>query len=97
MGKIDVYDLDLSIANYIYKGIKGYIKENEKAVVPTAPKYDDIPVDNLSERVNKWHVELNAIADKFKKLSKNKYHNVTKQEVNEAFDLLKEAYWYLSI
>ena len=40
MGKIDVLDLDNSIARYIYKGETGYIIKNEKMAFPTAPSYD---------------------------------------------------------
>ena len=47
MGKIDVWDLDVSIANYIYKGITGYIIKNEKMAFPTAPSYDFF--ENLTE------------------------------------------------
>ena len=97
MGKIDVWDLDISIANYIYKGIKQYIKENDKAVFPTAPTYDDISNDELKERVNRWHIELNEVANKFKKLSDYKYHNITENDVNDAFDSLKGVYFLLCI
>ena len=47
MGKIDVLDLDISIARYIYKGITGYIIKNEKMAFPTAPRYDFF--ENLTE------------------------------------------------
>ena len=39
MGKIDVLDLDVSIARYIYEGITGYIMQNEKMTFPTSPDY----------------------------------------------------------
>ena len=97
MGKIDVWDLDWSIANYIYKGIKQYIKENNKAVFPTAPVYEDISDDELDKAVERWHIELNEIANKFKKLYKNKYPSITENDVNDAFDSLKEVYFLLSI
>ena len=97
MGKIDVLDLDVSIANYICKGIKGYIKQNSKARFPTAPTYKDIPNDNLSERVKRWHTELSELASKFNKVSKNREHSVTEEEIADAFDMLKKVFRYLWI
>lgn len=47
MGKIDVLDLDNSIARYIYKGITGYIIKNEKMAFPSAHSYDFF--ENLTE------------------------------------------------
>jgi hypothetical protein len=97
MGKIDVWDLDISIANYIYKGIKGYIKENEKATFPTAPDYDGIDVDDLETRVKRWHEELNEIAKKFLRLTKRINENISDEEIAGAFDSLKEAFRLLWI
>lgn len=97
MEKTDVLDLDVSIANYIYKGIKRYIKENEKATFPTAPTYEDVSVEDLSERVIRWHTELNELADKFNKLAKSRYPNVAKEEIADAFDSLKQVYLNLWI
>ena len=97
MGKIDVLDLDISIARYIYKGIKGYIKENETATFPTAPDYDDIPVDDLEKRVKRWHVELNEIAEKFNLLTKRYDTHVTDEEIKGAFDSLEKVFRYLWI
>ena len=97
MEKTDVLDLDVSIANYIYKGIKRYIKENEKASFPTAPTYKDISVDNFAGRVKRWHTELNELADKFNKLAKSRYPNVAKEEIADAFDSLKQVYLNLWI
>lgn len=97
MGKIDVLDLDISIANYSYKGIKGYIKENEKAAFPTASNYDDIDADDLEARVKRWRTELNEIAKKFLRLTKRINENITDEEIAEAFDSFKGVFRLLWI
>ena len=51
----------------------------------------------LRRNPNRWHIELNEVANKFKKLSDNKYHNITENDVNDAFDSLKGVYFLLSI
>lgn len=99
MGKIDVLDLDISIARYIYKGITGYIKENEKAVFPTAPRYDffeNLTEDaSLEERVKEWHILLHEIAEKFNLLTKRYHISATDEEIKDAFDSLAKVYRYL--
>lgn len=94
MGKIDVLDLDISIAKYICKGLKKYIKENEKAVFPTAPDYtffEGLSKDtSLEDRVKEWHLVLNKVAEKFDKIS-NEY-KASEEDVNDAFDELKRVY-----
>ena len=94
MGKIDVLDLDISIARYIYKGITGYIMKNEKMATPTATRYDffeNLTEDaTLEERVKEWHIILHEIAEKFDKIS-NEY-KASEEDVNDAFDELKRVY-----
>ena len=101
MGKMDVLDLDISIAKYICKGLKMYIKENENAVFPTAPDYCFFEglTENatLEERVKAWHILLNEIADKFDALSKVCDNGSCDSEIELAFDLLKKVYKYLWI
>lgn len=101
MGKIDVLDLDISIARYIYKGITGYIIKNEKTAFPTAPSYDFF--DNLTEdttleeRVKEWHILLHEIADKFLRLTKRYHISATDEEIKDTFDSPAIVYRYLWI
>ena len=101
MGKIDVLDLDISIAKYIYKGLKKYIKRNQKAVFPTAPDYGffETLTENatLEERVKEWHIILHEIAEKFNTLANNRYNGITDEEIEDAFDSLKKVFKYLWI
>ena len=101
MGKIDVLDLDISIANYIYKGITGYIKQNEKMAFPTAPEYAFFENLNenatLEERVKEWHIILHEIAEKFKTIANNRYNDIAKEEIEDAFGSLKRVFRYLWI
>jgi hypothetical protein len=101
MGKIDVWDLDVSISKYICKGLKKYIKENEKAAFPTAPNYTFFENLNenatLEERVKEWHIILHEIAEKFKTFANNKYNGITDEEIEDAFDSLKKVFRYLWI
>lgn len=101
MGKIDVLDLDISIARYIYKGITGYILKNEKMAFPTAPDYDffkNLTEDTtLEERVKEWHVLLHEIAEKFNTLTKRYNISITDEEIKEAFDSLAKVYRWLWI
>ena len=96
MGKIDVLDLDISIARYIYKGITGYITQNEKMAFPTAPSYDffeNLTEDaTLDERVKEWHILLHEIADKFLRLTKRYHISATDEEIKDAFDSLAKVY-----
>ena len=99
MGKIDVLDLDISIAKYIYKGITSYILHNESAAFPTAPDYTFFEnlTENatLEERVKEWHIILHEIAEKFNALANNKYNGVTDEEIEDAFNSLKKVYKFL--
>ena len=101
MGKIDVLDLDISIAKYIYKGIKGYILKNEVMAFPTAPSYDFFEnlTENatLEERVKEWHIILHEIAEKFNTLANNRYNGTADEEIEDAFDSLKKVFRYLWI
>ena len=101
MGKIDVLDLDISIAKYIYKGIKGYILKNEVMAFPTAPDYTFFENLNenatLEERVKEWHIILHEIAEKFNTLANNRYNGITDEEIEDAFDSLKRVFRYLWI
>ena len=101
MGKSDVLDLDISIANYIYKGINGYIVKNEVMAFPTAPDYTFFEnlTENatLEERVKEWHIILHEIAEKFKTIANNRYNGITNEEIVEAFDSLKRVFRYLWI
>ena len=101
MGKIDVLDLDISIASYIYKGITSYILHNESATFPTAPDYTFFEnlteKATLEERVKEWHILLHEVADKFKTLSKRRDVSCTDDEIADAFELLKKVYKYLWI
>ena len=101
MGKIDVLDLDISIANYIVKGINQYIIKNESAVFPTAPDYTFFEnlTENatLEERVKEWHIVLNEIAEKFNTLANNRYNGTTDEEIEDAFNSLKRVFRYLWI
>ena len=101
MGKIDVLDLDISIAKYIYKGITGYIIQNEKMAFPTAPDYTFFEnlTENatLEERVKEWHIILHEIADKFLSLTKRYHISATDEEIKDAFDSLAKVYRYLWI
>ena len=101
MGKIDVLDLDISIARYIYKGITGYIIQNEKMAFPTAPSYDffeNLTEDaTLEERVKEWHIILHHVTDKFLRLTKRYHISVTDEEIKDAFDSLAKVYRYLWI
>ena len=94
MGKIDVYDLDNSIARYIANGIKQYITVNEKATFPTAPDYDffkNLTKDaTLEERVKEWHILLHEISEKFNDIAKD--YKATQEEINDAFDALKRVF-----
>ena len=99
MGKIDVLDLDVSIAKYIYKGITSYILHNESAAFPTAPNYvffENVSKDaTLEERVKEWHIILHEIAEKFNALANNRYNGVTDEEIEDAFNSLKKVYKFL--
>ena len=101
MGKIDVLDLDISIARYIYKGITGYIIKNEKMAFPTAPSYDffeNLTEDaTLDERVKEWHITLHHVADKFNTLTKRYHISATDEEIKDAFRSLAKVYRYLWI
>lgn len=101
MGKIGVLDLDISIANYIYKGITGYIMQNEKMAFPTAPSYDffeNLTEDaTLEERVKEWHILLHEIADKFLRLTKRYHISATDEEIKDTFESLAKVYRWLWI
>ena len=101
MGKIDVLDLDISIAKYIYKGINEYIVKNEVMAFPTAPDYTFFENLNenatLEERVKEWHIILHEIAGKFNTLANNRYNGVTDEEIEDTFDSLKKVFRYLWI
>lgn len=99
MGKIDVMDLDNSIARYIASGIKQYIKANENSTFPTAPVhifFENISIDaSLEDRVKEWHNILRDIADKFNDIAKG--YTATQEEIDEAFDDLKRVFCLLWI
>ena len=95
MSKIDVYDLDNSIASYISSGLKQYINVNEKTGLPTAPKYAEIPDKNLKERVKRWHKELSELAETFNEISKD--YNASQEKIDSAFDKLKKIFKHLWI
>ena len=101
MGKIDVLDLDVSIAKYIYKGITSYILHNESAAFPTAPDYtffENLTKEaTLEERVRAWHIVLHEVADKFQTLSKRYNVSCTDDEIADAFESLKKVYKHLWI
>lgn len=95
--EIDVYDFDISIANFISGGLKKYVEENKKAAFPTCgygiSKNDNgnLTDEAFSKKVSEWNMRLESIALKFEKLAKG-YNRSEQKDINEAFDELKRVF-----
>ena len=98
MDKIDVFDFNNFIAEFLRDGLRKYIEENEKATFPTVPSFTFLCCEenvSLEERMEEWHKIVERLAEKFDKISTTYY--LEQEDIDGAFDELKRIYEYLWI